>query len=161
MKLTGKVLGAAVAASIAAIAPAAADATVISYTTNPGVGAFSDSYTFSSPTGASLSVYLGSILSGPKTDVNFTSAKLNGASLSVISTGSSELRQLLDIPIAANEIVTLVVNGSSQLYGSYSVTFATAGAVPETATWALMVLGFGAVGYAMRRRVAKTTVAFA
>lgn len=28
----------------------------------------------------------------------------------------------------------------------------TAGAVPEPGTWALMILGFGVVGYAMRRR---------
>ena len=33
--------------------------------------------------------------------------------------------------------------------------------VPEPATWALMILGFGAVGGAMRRRQAKTTVRFA
>ncbi|WP_114226517.1 MULTISPECIES: PEPxxWA-CTERM sorting domain-containing protein [Sphingomonas] len=35
-------------------------------------------------------------------------------------------------------------------------------AVPEPGTWALMILGFGAVGYGMRRRRATTTsVAFA
>jgi len=33
--------------------------------------------------------------------------------------------------------------------------------VPEPATWALMILGFGAVGGAMRRRNAKTSVRFA
>ena len=35
------------------------------------------------------------------------------------------------------------------------------GAVPEPATWALMILGFGAIAGTMRRRRAKTTVAFA
>ena len=35
------------------------------------------------------------------------------------------------------------------------------GGVPEPATWALMILGFGAVAGAMRRRQAKTTVRFA
>lgn len=36
------------------------------------------------------------------------------------------------------------------------------GAVPEPATWALMIMGFGAVGGAMRRRAkVRTTVAYA
>lgn len=37
----------------------------------------------------------------------------------------------------------------------------TAAAVPETATWAMMLAGFGAVGFAVRRRSnIKTTVAY-
>lgn len=34
-------------------------------------------------------------------------------------------------------------------------------AVPEPATWALMMLGFGAIGFAMRRNKVRTTVAYA
>lgn len=34
-------------------------------------------------------------------------------------------------------------------------------AVPEPSTWALMILGFGAVGYSLRRRRATVRVAFA
>jgi hypothetical protein len=37
---------------------------------------------------------------------------------------------------------------------------ASAAAVPEPATWAMMIVGFGMVGAGMRRRQAKTTVAF-
>ena len=45
---------------------------------------------------------------------------------------------------------------------SFSFTGTVAGAVPEPATWALMILGFGAVGGALRRRQAtKATVRFA
>ena len=33
-----------------------------------------------------------------------------------------------------------------------NLTFAGAGAVPEPATWAMMIIGFGAVGASMRRR---------
>jgi len=32
------------------------------------------------------------------------------------------------------------------------VNVSPVGAVPEPATWAMMLLGFGAVGFAMRRR---------
>ena len=42
------------------------------------------------------------------------------------------------------------------------ITFAGAGAVPEPATWALMLVGFGAVGYGMRRRQkVSTSVSYA
>lgn len=44
----------------------------------------------------------------------------------------------------------------------FSATFAAnAGAVPEPATWALMILGFGAIGGTMRRRRVSTQVRFA
>ena len=44
-------------------------------------------------------------------------------------------------------------------FGSY--TFATAGAVPETATWGMMIAGFGMMGAAMRSRRRSTKVSFA
>jgi hypothetical protein len=44
-------------------------------------------------------------------------------------------------------------------FGSY--TFATAGAVPETATWGMMIAGFGMMGAAMRSRRPSTKVSFA
>lgn len=54
---------------------------------------------------------------------------------------------------------------STNGFGGGSISFAitqAAGAVPEPATWAMMLLGMGAVGFAMRRRSkVKTTVKFA
>ncbi|WP_419808766.1 FxDxF family PEP-CTERM protein [Sphingomonas sp.] len=42
--------------------------------------------------------------------------------------------------------------------GTYEgILSATVGGVPEPATWALMILGFGAVGFALRRRTAGST----
>ena len=45
-----------------------------------------------------------------------------------------------------------------------ATSFATASfssAVPEPATWAMMVIGFGAIGGSVRRRKAKATIAYA
>ena len=36
--------------------------------------------------------------------------------------------------------------------GAATITFQSGGAVPEPATWAMMLLGFGGIGFAMRRR---------
>ena len=38
-----------------------------------------------------------------------------------------------------------------------TVTISAVGAVPEPATWAMMLLGFGVVGFALRRRRRQTT----
>jgi hypothetical protein len=43
-----------------------------------------------------------------------------------------------------------LIGGSAQL--TYDYTPNAAGAVPEPASWAMMMLGFGAIGGAMRRR---------
>lgn len=45
-------------------------------------------------------------------------------------------------------------NGGSYFNDSTGVNFSVVAGVPEPATWALMILGFGAVGGAMRRRQA-------
>ena len=39
--------------------------------------------------------------------------------------------------------------------------FTPASAVPETATWAMMIIGFGAAGYSMRRRKANVRLSYA
>ncbi len=44
------------------------------------------------------------------------------------------------------------LQGGSEYLAFDNLTYSAAGAVPEPATWALMILGFGAVGGAMRRR---------
>lgn len=187
MNFTGKVFGAALAASIAAAAPSAADATTI---TNVNVvpGARTNylktlTYTVPALTAGKtyyLSVYLSSVLSGKNTDVNFSKTTLTGTEvvtttkivkgkvvttsktvtsyattpLTVVSTGVSELRETLKIPVVAGEKFSLAVTSTSQKLGLYTASWVLG--VPEPATWGLMILGFGAVAYSMRRRVAKT-----
>jgi hypothetical protein len=55
---------------------------------------------------------------------------------------------------------TFVFTTQGNTTTSFSATALTA-AVPEPATWALMILGMGAVGFAMRRRNTTTRVRFA
>jgi hypothetical protein len=155
MKFFGKAFGAAaVAATIAAAAPVAVNAATIDLRTfSPGAKTnLTKTFTYVAPAAGKLSVYLSSVQTGPQTNVDFSSAKLNGTSLTTDSTGISELRSLLAIPVTAGESFNLLVTSTSQKLGSYSVSFVFA--VPEPATWALMILGFGAVAYSMRRRVA-------
>lgn len=51
----------------------------------------------------------------------------------------------------------LQLNGSYQL--NVSLDNAVTGAVPEPATWAMMLLGFGGMGVALRRRKRSTQLA--
>jgi len=57
---------------------------------------------------------------------------------------------------------TAVITGYDNAdFGQYTLTIANAAAVPEPATWGLMVLGFGMIGAAARSRKVKTSVKFA
>lgn len=55
---------------------------------------------------------------------------------------------LTDIPVlAGTQVVELIGSGRGSYGGSVSYT-----ALPEPATWAMMLLGFGFIGVSMRRR---------
>lgn len=163
MNFAQKLKGTALATILALGAPVAANAAtlVIPFGNTPGTsGKFTDTYTFSFPTAGTASITLTSMITGLKTNVNFlhNGVKFNGTSLATISSGVVELLTLVNQPVAAG-LQTLSVSGSAQKFGSYSgiVSFAS---VPEPASWALMIVGLGAVGYAMRRRSAKVAYAF-
>jgi hypothetical protein len=130
---------------------------------------FSDTVTFSTPVPYNLlSASITTIAVngvGSTSDINFTSVILDGNAFTLSPQGFFEFGSLANIVFVAPGNHTLTVNG--QTFGlpgndpatglprdsSYSgtLTFAARTAVPETATWLSTLLGFGVLGFAMRR----------
>lgn len=162
MKFTQKIAGAAIAATLAIGVSSAVNAAilVIPFGNTPGTsGGFTDSYTFNFPSAGKASITITSSVTGPQTNVNFLNkgVTFNGTALTVVTKGAVELLELLNQPVAAG-LQTLDIKGSAQKLGSYTGTISFA-SVPEPATWAMMILGLGAVGYSMRRRAVKVAYA--
>jgi len=104
-------------------------------------------------------------LSTSSSAVNFTSALITGGTLgSPISlnltsdVGPNEYWSLSNLALDAGNYV-LTIQGTNTGAGSLAGNVAFA-AVPEPATWALMILGFALVGGALRRRDREQRVRF-
>jgi len=130
-----------------------------------GSGTFSDVFTFTLPTnGLGSGTVTTSVTDlGSVNDLDFTSVTINDIAAQITKTagGAFEVAFINNVPIIAGQLNRLVVNGVSRGNGAYGgqATFTpVTSAVPEPATWAMMIMGFGVVGYAMRRR--RTTVRF-
>ena len=127
-------------------------------------GKFSDTFTFTTTLDRVVSVILTSSMPAGdfSRNVNFVSngVRLNSTVVPVVTSGMVELRELFNFRLPAGTS-TITVSGSSGANGSY-IGQLLFGGVPEASTWALMILGFGAVGAALRRqRKVTTTVRFA
>jgi hypothetical protein len=103
------------------------------------------------------------------TDLDITSVLVNGVSAmltledadgivctmrGVGTCGANETWAANNVPITGGQLNTIEVSGFSRGLGSYggNLTFTPARtAVPEPGTWALMLLGFGAIGWQIRR----------
>ena len=128
-------------------------------------GVFSDVFSFVLPDGvASFTATSIAVFLGGEADLDFTSIDFNGESFAVGATGIVDFRFLQNASVMSGT-QNLTVNGISRGNGSYAgtIAFAAASAVPEPATWAFMIVGFGAVGASMRsaRRKQKVTVSYA
>ena len=134
------------------------------------VGNFSDSFTFTLPTnglGSGTVTTSASILASPN-DLDFTSVTINNmmASLTKLNGDLYEVAFAGGVPITGGVLNTITVTGVSRGNGAYGGQLSfipSAAAVPEPAAWAMMILGMGIVGFAMRRRQKNvtTTVKFA
>jgi hypothetical protein len=135
----------------------------------PAPCSFTESITFTTPAPYNLvsaSITTSAVGGNTSTsDINFTSVTLNGQALTLSSilNGQIEFGGLANQAFLAPGTHTLIVRGitygtSAGTDGSYSgtLTFTTptpgVAVVPEPATWLSMVLGFGLLGFSMRRR---------
>ncbi|MBB3693287.1 FxDxF family PEP-CTERM protein [Sphingomonas sp. BK580] len=133
--------------------------------TGLAAGVFSDTFTFTLPTNGLGSGTVSTSVTdlGSVNDLDFTSVTINDIAASITKTagGAFEVAFVNSVPIVAGQLNRLVVTGVSRGNGAYGgqATFTPiSSAVPEPATWAMMIMGFGVVGYAMRRR--RTAVRF-
>jgi len=124
------------------------------------------------PTGNGIGLGSGSVITsfsitGP-TSIVFNSVTFsNGITTYVVpisALGSGVAASLSNIPIYSGNFNTLSVNWTASGNASYggNLTFIPGG-IPEPMTWAMMIIGFAAVGFAMRRRnkeVARVRYAF-
>lgn len=133
-------------------------------------GAFTDLFRFNIPQngtgsgGVTTTVNVANFLGA--TDLDFTSLFVNGIAATLTLTdasgtvctvrnvgtcGANESYSANNVPITSGVLNTITVNGLSRGLGSYggNLTFVPA-AVPEPASWLMMVVGFGAMGLSLR-----------
>jgi len=96
------------------------------------------------------------------TDLDISSVTVNGMAADKAVLGSSEFFGIEGVPITFGATNEIVVTGISRGNGSYggNATFEPS-AVPETATWGMMVIGLGGLGATMRVRRRKAKLAIA
>ena len=75
-----------------------------------------------------------------------------------VSNGNQSFSQYVQFAASAGETITSVAFSNNPSVNAFeTANFSIGSAVPEPATWAMMLVGFGAVGYSMRRRKKATT----
>ena len=129
-----------------------------------GAGEFTREFTFELPTDGITSTSITSIAVTMMTNLDFTSVLLNGTPFIMSANDTFEFGGLTLATLAGTQ--TLTVNGISGGNASFAgtISFASTAAVPEPGTWALLLVGFAAVGGAMRRRkptIVSTGLAYA
>lgn len=85
-------------------------------------------------------------------NIDFSSVSVNGKDFTLTPSGQFEFGFVSDVAMGAANL--LKISGSSGANASYAGTLNIA-AVPEAATWAMMIIGFGFVGGVVRSRSRK------
>lgn len=118
-----------------------------------GTGSFTDVFNFTLSAAWDANAEISTIILRSK-DIDFSSILLDGFGFDQVGFDPNTEVWQLDVSSLAAGPHSVTVNGSisGPGGGAYSGTINVAPPVPEPATWAMMLLGFGAIGYAMRRR---------
>ena len=158
------VLSVAAMAASAGMTTAATAATAVTVTCENGsctapisatittAGTFTEEFTFSFPAGGfTSSALVNGALVATVGNIDFTSVTLNGVAFSILNTPSFSLADLAATLNAGGPQFLSVTgtSGGNAAFGG-NVTVSGVSAVPEPATWAMMIGGFGMVGGAMR-----------
>ena len=120
-------------------------------------GSFTDVIHFLAPVNYMLqSATISTVQTGSKaTNVDFTSVLLNGVAFTLSPTGQVEFGSITNQPLWGMNTLTIIGKagiGAKLADATFGGTLSFGNAVPEPATWALMLLGIGGIGAGMRRR---------
>jgi|KBSSwiStaDraftv2_1062776.scaffolds.fasta_scaffold118909_2 hypothetical protein len=103
---------------------------------------------------------------GVGADSNGIDVLLNGSSIFHISDGNSTgdtiwSKQTVSFSAKDYDMLSFAATGKNDSYGGYidTVNLNGVGGVPEPASWAMLMAGFGIVGSAMRRRNPRAALA--
>jgi len=120
---------------------------------NSTTASFTDRFLFTIPQNGSASGSISTSFSSLNNSLVIDKLFINGVEYAVPSSGSGQSTTVGGINILKNVQNVIEVQGHTTGANGYSGTATfTAGAVPEPATWGMIVVGFGAMGAAMRRR---------
>lgn len=153
---------AATAAAVVAFAGAATAAPIITFDGTSGTfgddtvseSPFNRTFQFDVTTPGFLSLTISSGRTEALNDLDFSSVTINGINFKVGTSGENEFRFRNNV-VANLGLNVIEVEGASGGNAAFagSITFSDSPvAIPEPATWAMMILGMGAVGYTLRRR---------
>lgn len=125
----------------------------------------SDSFTFNLADNSFVDSALITVSLNGNQNIDFTSVLLDGHPFTQTSPDPTEVWSLPSTFFSAGPKTILVNYNASGTtpdeLASYSGVLNVAPAVPEPATWALMIGGFGLIGAAMRRRRTHVRVSYA
>ena len=117
---------------------------------------FTSTFTFDTPVGFNLSSIVVSTVATANslTNIDFGLITFNNVSFSPGTIGVVEMRSLLNQNLVTGARNSLVVSGTTGGDAAFSgiLSFSQVAAIPEPATWMMMLLGFAGIGFTMRRK---------